>query len=497
MRLDALHQTAARLHPEGLAVVAGDGQLTYRELDQSANRLARRLERIGVRRGDRVGVWLPKGGRAIAAFQAILRLGAAYVPLDPTSPPERVAGILSHCQIRTLLTTDSRSETLPPEGAFPTSGIFSVDGPEGWASLEQESAEPLPILPSESEAPAYILYTSGSTGVPKGVCLSHGNALAFIEWAARSVDAHPGDRFSSHAPFHFDLSVFDIYVPALVGASLFVLGEAASYVPKKLVRHLVAHEITVWYSVPSALVLMLEHGELETKAAGLEPRVLVFAGEPFPMEPLRRLRAAWPQTRFFNYFGPTETNVCAAHELRDVPAGASSIPIGRAASGDELWVEKLEGGRADVGEEGELVVRGPTVMLGYWGGERQDEVYRTGDIVRVLRPGLFAYLGRQDGMIKRRGYRIELGEIEAILTSHPSVGQATAVVRGSGLKAQIAVFLVGTAQEKPSTLRLRSYIAERLPRYMFPDSMTWVDALPLTGNGKIDRRRLSEQAEAG
>lgn len=493
MRLEDLHRLAAERWGEAPAVVAGDGRYTYLDLDRAANRLARRLAALGVSEGDRVGVWLPKGGRAVIAFQAVLRRGAAYVPLDPTHPPERVAGILTAAGIRCVVATEALWSSLP-DPTREDRAVFLVDGSEGWSSLEHEDPRPLPRVAADDQSLAYILYTSGSTGTPKGVCLSHGNALAFIHWARRRVEAERQDRFSSHAPFHFDLSVFDIYVPALAGASLHVLSEGASYAPKRLVRHLVEREITVWYSVPSALVLMLEHGDLTAKGA---PRVLVFAGEPFPIDPLRRLRALWPESRFFNFYGPTETNVCAAYEVERVAPEATSVPIGGPASGNELWAETSSGLRAETGEDGELVVQGPTVMMGYWGDSaKTSNIYRTGDMVRVLENGEYTYIGRRDGMIKRRGYRIELGEIESVLSKHPDVGQSAATALGSGLKTQIVAFLVGNSPVRPSNLQLRSYLSQGLPGYMFPDRMLWVEALPLTRNGKVDRGALAKWAGA-
>lgn len=485
MRLEDIYLEAARRFPERLAIVASDGRWTYGAVDLYANRVAHRLQALGVSAGDRVGVWLPKGGRAIAAFQAVLRLGAAYVPLDPSSPWERIQTIVNDGKLSAVVSTRPLAAHLAETEPFP---VLELGDRGALANAPAFAPEVRPDAPKDL---AYVLYTSGSTGVPKGVCLSHENALAFIQWALDDVEPEPDDRFSSHAPFHFDLSVFDIYVPARRGASLHVISEAASYVPRKLIAFLVENFITVWYSVPSAWVLMLDHGGLED--AGAEaPRVIIFAGEPFPIDHLRRLRALFPTSRLLNYYGPTETNVCTSFEVEDIPQGASDVPIGRAASGNEVWAIKANGQRASVGEEGELLVRGPTVMLGYWGAKPCGEVYPTGDIVRVLSHDSFAYVGRRDGMVKRRGYRVELGEIESVVSSIAGVGRAAAVMTGTGINAELTVYLVGTSQLQPSRIQLKRLIAQSLPRYMVPDRISWVDELPLTPNGKVDRRALAK-----
>lgn len=489
MRLEDIYLEAGRRYADRLAVVGSDGRWSYAAIDLGAHHLAHRLLALGVCPGDRVGVWLPKGGRAIAAFQAVLRAGAAYVPLDPGSPVDRISAILDDCTVQVLVSTSELADQLPTHlDEICSPALVTLD--DRSELLEGEDG-PLPGPAGSPRDLAYILYTSGSTGTPKGVCLSHDNALAFIQWACADIGAQPDDRFSNHAPFHFDLSVFDIYVPAKVGASLHIIGEASTYAPRRLVDHLVENEITVWYSVPSALVLMLDHAKLEERGAAHAPRVVIFAGEPFPMAQLRRLRALWSRARLLNYYGPTETNVCTSFEVRDIPDGATSVPIGSAASGDEVWAEGPDGRRATPGEEGELIVKGPTVMLGYWGRAPAGPIYRTGDIVQVLAERSFAYVGRQDGMVKRRGYRIELGEVECVLATVPGVQRAAAVMHGSGVEAQLVVYLVETNLPRPSIIQLKRFIAQKLPRYMIPDRFSWIEQLPLTANGKVDRRGLA------
>lgn len=491
MSLADLVIESARRTPGALAVRGPDGALTYAELDGLGNQLGRALAGLGVGAGDRVGIWLEKSGRGIAAMQACLRLGAAYVPLDPSSPTSRILTIIEDCQLRAVVTSSARARALGE--VLPSLACLRVDD-DRWT---KEASEPLPSVARASDDLAYVLYTSGSTGRPKGVCISEENALAFVRWAALELRATAGDRFANHAPFHFDLSVLDLYVAFLAGGCVSIVPEGASYLPERLVALLREEQITVWYSVPSALILMMEEGGL-LGAEGLPLRCIAFAGEPFPIKQLRRLRRRWPDVRLLNLYGPTETNVCTWYEVHEISDDqAHPVPIGRACSGDEVWAEKPDGSRCGAGEEGELVVRGPTVMLGYWGLAPQGtRPHRTGDIVRLRPDGEYVYVGRIDHMVKIRGHRVELGEIEAALQQHEDVREAAVTLHGSGMHARLVAFVATHSGEPPPLLSLKRHCAERLPRYMIVDGVEHVAALPRTGNGKLDRIELARRVAA-
>lgn len=349
---DIVSQTAKDV-PNALAVKGPDGSMTYQELDKQANRMARALDNLGVHKGDRVGIWLDKSVRAVTAMQGVLRLGAAYVPLDPKSPASRVKTILRDCGMRALVSTATRVESTLKDGTE-NIAIFFIDTPAqglSWNDLESFSDDPIDGPESSDKDLAYILYTSGSTGKPKGVCISNLNAMAFINWAAEEIKANRSDRFSNHAPFHFDLSVLDLYVSLSVGASVFLIPEMMSYVPKKLVRFIHQEEITIWYSVPSAIILMMEQGGLLEKP-DIPLRTIIFAGEPFPIKPFRKLFERWPSVRFLNFYGPTETNVCTSYEVKQIEEGRTKpVPIGRECSGDRVWAVKDDGSVANIGEE--------------------------------------------------------------------------------------------------------------------------------------------------
>lgn len=492
MNLHELVINAARRFPDRTAVTAADGAMTYAELDASADAIARQLRSLGVRRGDRVVVWAEKSTAGIAAMQAVLRLGAAYVPQSGSTPLSRVAIVARDCAARAVCTTADRFDAVRAE-----LDAELLDLAEALPAAEPV-AEPFGI-PAEPVGPhelAYILYTSGSTGKPKGVCISHLNARAFIDWAAAVLDAGPDDRFSNHAPLTFDLSVLDLYAAFAVGASVHLVPAELAYAPVQLAQFLHDERITVWYSVPSALSLMMRDGGLLDAPAPDSLRVVLFAGEPFPIVQVRRL-AEWTGATLMNLYGPTETNVCTAHLvrpadlLRDRP-----VPIGAAVCGDKVWAAMPDGRVAGVGDEGELTVDGPTVMLGYWGQEPHHGPYPTGDVVRVLPDGVFDYIGRRDHMVKVRGHRIELGDVEAALGAHPDVEDCAALVVGTGIDARLTAFVVAKPGRPPGILGLKRHCAQRLPRYLVADDIRVVAALPRTRNGKVDRAALAEGIES-
>ncbi|MGW6056101.1 amino acid adenylation domain-containing protein [Streptomyces sp. NPDC055189] len=487
MRLHQLLIDSAKTFPNALAVAGLQERATYEELDRLADRYAAALAARGVRPGDRVVIWSHKSVSVIAVMQAALRLGAIYVPVAGSNPPARLSLIVDSAA-PALVVADGegaeRASRADWSGRVASFADLLAEAPAGSPSPSPSPYENGP------DDPAYILYTSGSTGTPKGVCISHRNALAFVQWAAEELEVGPDDRLSNHAPFNFDLSVFDLYAAFLSGASVHLVPEDMAYAPAQLVRFLRDEGITVWYSVPSALSLMMRDGQLLDDAPPTELRACVFAGEPFALPQVQALRQAWPKVRLLNWYGPTETNVCTSYEVTDADLERETpLPIGRACSGDTVLL--------DAGDEGEIVVSGPTVMLGYWGQQPHEGPYGTGDIARQDADGTLHYAGRRDHMVKIRGHRIELGEIEAALASMDSVTDAAVVVLGSGFGARLHATLVPSGEKPPTLLAVKRHCAQRLPTYMIVDRISVCADLPRTPNGKVDRRRLVSDAEAG
>jgi len=507
----ALHQ---RLHRSfdvhgsrpAIAEPGSDTTLTYAELGCLVQRVGDALVAAGVRPGDRVGLCLPKSIDAVAVAIGTMMVGAVYVPVDASAPMARGAYILEDCQVRLVFCQSSASQGLAAAFKNHRPTVVTLAEVGGGRALGEAlatmPATPTPTkpVPRAPEDLAYILYTSGSTGTPKGVMLSHENACSFIDWAVQLTQSTPADRFSSHAPLHFDLSILDLYTCLFVGATLVLVEPSISRAPRVLAKWIAEQRISVWYSAPSILTMLSQYGKLE-RWDHSQLRIVLFAGEVFPVRFLRALKQLWPRPRFFNLYGPTETNVCTVFEIpaEVSPERVDAFPIG--ASCSHVQVRVVAGETTQVvadGDEGELQVRGAAVTCGYWNlPERtkraftSDGWYRTGDIVHGDADGQLVFVGRRDRMVKRRGYRVELGEIEAALYRHPEL-RDVAVVADVNLEtgARIVAYVVSSAEPVPSVINLRVFCSTAIPAYMIPDTFAYIDALPMTSTDKVDYQAL-------
>jgi L-proline---[L-prolyl-carrier protein] ligase len=518
--LQQLLKKSAAQYPEKTAVWARGRSITYKELDQRSNQLAHLLRQYGVKKGDRVGLYFPKSVESVISMFGVIKAGGVYVPLDPAAPADRVAYILGNCGVRVLITNAEKRHGLDAGtlSSLNVSVLTDVElkssnggGVVPWSMLSQFPADESPVVTLTETDLAYILYTSGSTGRPKGVMLSHQNALTFVEWCAATFHITSEDKLSNHAPLHFDLSVFDVYNTIEAGATVYLITEDVALFPTTLANFIESKGITVWYSVPSALVLLLLHANLKREKLSLL-RTILFAGEVFPMKYLRQLAELLPGVDLYNLYGPTETNVCTYYKVE--PSRLDSIdklPIGIACENTEVFaVNDQDQVIGTPGETGELYVRGPAVTYGYWADPEktarmvlpnrfqknfQECMYRTGDLVSLAEDGNYYFLGRRDSMIKSRGYRIELGEIESALLSHPGVKEAVALaipddIVGNRIKAVVSTHASHTL--KPADLQ--SHCAAKIPKYMIPEIIDFMEDLPKTSTGKIDRVRLSQAA---
>ncbi len=506
--LHELLSCSARLRPQNTAVIdPGIASITYEALDACTDVIRDQLIAVGVESGDRIGLCAPKSIGSVAGIFGTLKAGAAYVPVDAGAPAARNAFIFQDCAVKAILLDKKLLNELQNE--FP-SGVLSVAAE--FDVLREFGSDLLLVSVNEQAASsnagasmelAYILYTSGSTGQPKGVMHSHSTALSFVDWCSEEIKPTEKDRFSSHAPFHFDLSILDIYVPLKHQAAVILIGEAPGKQPLKLAELIAREQITVWYSTPSILRLLVDFGKM--KAADYPKlRLVLFAGEVFPIKNYLALKEIWSRPRYYNLYGPTETNVCTYYEVAEDHAweATETFPIGRKCSGDNTITADKHGKPLPPGQQGELYVSGGSVMLGYWNLPEQNELafftdesgthwYKTGDIVQDDGDGSYLFFGRRDRMVKRRGYRVELGEIESALYTHPSVTEAAAIdLPDAESGVLIVAYLSWSSDEDPSILELKQHCARNLPAYMIPDRFRTVSALPKTSTDKIDYQKL-------
>ncbi len=514
--LAALLRRAAHELPDTVALVDRGRSTTYRGLAEKSHRLARRLAAAGIGRGHRVGIHLPRGLEACVALFATLERGAVAVPLAADGPAERNRRIADDCALRGLVSTTAGARSLFPdsEGRGLALSVL-VDAREASPGLRRRELAWERALEGPTERPAatsdhrpgpsdlaYLLYTSGSTGAPKGVMITHEAARAFVDWAVACFELGPEDRVAGVAAIHFDLSIFDLFATCAAGACHLPLPADAWLHPERIRDRLLEERISTWYSTPSTLQLLMARGGLES---GRFPalRQVLFAGEVFPGPQLETLRKILPGTRLCNLYGPTETNVCA---WQPVPAKNESLPrelpIGEPIQETEARVAGVDGHEVEAGEVGELWVSGPTLCRGYWQDPRRTAAtlvpgtnrrwYRTGDLVCRGEGGELLFRGRRDHMVKLRGYRIEIGEVEAALYEHPAISEAAVARREeSGREARLCAWIVPLGDEKLSTLALRVFLGRKIPPYMIPAEITICDSLPRTTTGKIDRRALA------
>lgn len=514
---------AANSQPEHEAVRFSGQSLSYADLELKSNQLASMLLELGLNRGDRVGINMNKGLESAVAMYGIMKAGGAYVPLDPFAPANRIGYVIKDCGIRHVLAKPNKSDNLrqilaeeTTSGKTPLEFLIGI-GPEEDLPAKCFTWDDVYSLPDSQPTKdlteqdlAYILYTSGSTGTPKGIMHTHRSGLSFAEWAVETYQLQTTDRVSNHAPLHFDLSTFDFFATGIAGGTTIIIPEALTKFPANLSRLIENERISVWYSVPFALIQLMQRGEL-TQHDTSSLRWILFAGEVFPTKHLRELMQLLPNIRFSNLYGPTETNVCTYYHVENIPEDTDeTIPIGITCSNIEGLVLDADDQPVPAGEVGELVIRGGVVMKGYWGQPEktqagfyrrpafeqfEDRFYRTGDLVHLDENGNYRYLGRKDRQIKTRGYRVELDEVEVALLSHEAVHEAAAYPvpdgQGSNLIESAVIPKDGFLLDESV---LVDHLGKRLPPYAIPVKIDILVEFPRTSTGKINRRELQALA---
>jgi amino acid adenylation domain-containing protein len=508
---DIVKNSAAKF-AANIAFKDGGGEISYTQLDQKSSQLAKRLLDFNVKPGDRVGIYLPRCIESVIAVYGIMKAGAVFVPLDPMAPTVRTAFLLDDCGINLLVTANNQLRKLRQllEADISLQAVIGVDQEIGvpylsWSSVFQTATsdfKPLAIAPEDL---AYVMYTSGSTGDPKGIIHTHSSGLHYAKLSLKLYDLGPQDRVASHAPLHFDISTFSYFTAPLAGATTVIIPEAYTKVPVSLSDLLEKEKITFWYSVPLALTQLLSNGLLDER--DLSPiRWVLFGGEVFPPKHLRALMKLWPQARFCNVYGPAEINQCTFYHIDSPPENDNQIPLGK------IWFDAVykildhRDNEVRIGESGELVVCTNTMMKGYWNNPKLTErslyretdkegrelvYFRTGDVVTTDAEGDLIFQGRNDRQIKIRGYRVELDEIEAILASHEQVKEAATFLMGEEQQDHTIGAAVILANDTDiDDTKLTAYCKRLLPSYAVPHRIEILTDFPRTSSGKVKRSEL-------
>jgi amino acid adenylation domain-containing protein len=491
-----------------------EGKITsFGQLLGKATALSAALVQRGLRKGDRVALVLSKTTEAITALFSTLMAGAVYVPIQPRWPAKRIHAALEDCAPRFVITesTSGLADQIGPQTGRTDSLPLIVDRQNGtrvpFPEALEGSASEFPEPGLEPDDPAFILFTSGSTGQPKGVVISHRAVGAFVNWSAEEFHLCQADRIACPSPLSFDLSTFDVFNMALCGATCVLVPDRVVWMPRFLTRFLAEQRITVWYSVPSILAGMLNDPEF-VRLAYPDLRLILFAGEVFRSHNVAKLRATVPHAACYNLYGPTETNVIAYHQVGQDFDPSRPIPIGKACPYAELMLNPAGMEFQDGFWTGELLARSESLMSGYWNHPTETEkafinvsgregpprqFYRTGDRVSLDSSGNYTFLGRLDRQVKRLGFRIELGEIEATLGRHADVLEVAVISsQDHELETTITAFVRRRPHSSISQEEMKTFCAQSMPSYTVPNQIVFVEGIPKGSRGKIDYAALGE-----
>ncbi|MBE9052046.1 amino acid adenylation domain-containing protein [Nostocales cyanobacterium LEGE 11386] len=531
----SLHQLFAdqvQRTPNHTAVICGDNQFTYQQLNEKANQLARLLCSCGVKPGEFIGIIKQRDVNFLIAILAILKSGGVYVPIDSTYPPDRIKYMVSNSQVKFLLTDstcdlteclsdcpqlkhliflDINSDKSTLRGIVDTQIYHLLD----FANLSPENLE----INVSGIDPAYMIYTSGSTGLPKGAIIRHGGAINHIYAQFDVLELTEDLTFLQSAPASSDISVWQFLAPLLIGGKTIIIDTATVCDPQRLFECIQSQKITIIELVPTILTSLINYvGNLSTDAR-LLPHLkwMMVTGESVSVELVNKWLKFYPQTKVVNAYGPTEaaddiTQLIIDHPL---PENLCTVPIGKPLANLNLYILDSQMQLLPIGFPGEICVSGFGVGLGYWQnqistkssfipnpfinyakalpGTNTDFIYKTGDLGRWLPDGNIEFLGRIDHQVKIRGFRIELGEIETLLNQHPAVDDCVVVTHKEAQgNLQLVAYVVANHQSVVSISELRNFLKEKLPDYMVPAAFMMLEALPLAPSGKVDRKALPQ-----
>lgn len=505
-------ENSAKLFPDNEAFRCGEGSLTYKDLDTKTNQLAKHLVDLGVKKGDCVGVYMNRCIETSIAIYGIMKAGAAYVPLDFGAPHSRTQFVIENCDIQILITTPKQKKRITNLfkekielkqiiGLSEDIGVPNVS----WDSIFSISVENYKKVDVLGKDLAYVMYTSGSTGAPKGIMHTHDSGLAFAKLSANLYQLTPEDRVANHAPLHFDISTFGYFSAPLASATTVIVTDAHTKLPVSLAALISEEKISVWYSVPLALSQLWLTGVLEQYDFSAL-RWVLYGGENFIIKHLKALLKCWPQTTFSNVYGPAEVNQCTYYNFTSDTKISNHIPIGKIWDNTEYKILDENDNEVTEKESGQLVVNSATMMRGYWNNKILTEkslfkdsiapnleklYYRTGDMVRKDENDNLVFLGRMDRQIKLRGYRLELDEIEAVLERHHAVKEATVCVLNKDEKVLTAA-VISMPNAQLGIDELVSHCKSQLPSYALPGKIEILTEFPRTGSGKIDLTKIKE-----
>jgi len=505
---------SANRFPDREAFTDGQQVLTHSQMADRMKQLADMLDQLGVKKGDRIGIYMNRCMETAIAIYGIMYLGAVYVPLDPKAPIHRTNSLVKNCDIGIIISHPPQRKKI--ENIFEEDNdLHTIVGlPEeyaphyiSWEEVYEQSSNFRPgklIKPTDL---AYIMYTSGSTGQPKGIMHTHFSGLSYARLSADLYGLNENDKIGNHAPIHFDISTLGYFTAPLVGATTLIVPDAYTIMPASLSQLMAKERLTVWYSVPLAMIQLLQKGLLKERDLS-SLKWILYGGEPFPPKYMRALMKHWPNAQFCNVYGPAEVNQCTNYQIPTPPVDNEPIPIGDVWAETKCLIINEEDEVVQKGKQGELLIHSTTRMKGYWQNDvltqqslythtnsdgKQEIYYRTGDLFHRDEQNRLQFNGRKDHQVKIRGYRVELDAVEALLVTHPAILESAVFTVQNNDSKQIQAAVILNESTRVDKNDLIAFLKQQLPYYAVPEKIHTLDAFPRTGSGKIKRSEVKKK----